>query len=54
MRIDDGSDLKGLGMTVEEFLACDQYTMQGDLFSRAIANTASRPCRWKIRCSIWR
>jgi predicted dehydrogenase len=34
--IDDGRDLFGGGITVEEFPACDQYTIQGDLFSRAI------------------
>jgi predicted dehydrogenase len=34
--IDDGSDLYGAGRTVEEVEACDQYTIQGDLFSRAI------------------
>jgi predicted dehydrogenase len=36
VRIDDGRDLTGSGVTVEEFPACDQYTIQGDLFSRAI------------------
>ena len=36
IRIDDGRDLTGSGVTVEEFPACDQYTIQGDLFSRAI------------------
>ncbi|HLK69219.1 MAG TPA: Gfo/Idh/MocA family oxidoreductase [Bryobacteraceae bacterium] len=34
--IDDGRDLRGGGITVEEFAPCDQYTIQGDLFSRAI------------------
>jgi predicted dehydrogenase len=34
--IDDGRDLTGGGRVVEEFPACDQYTIQGDLFSRAI------------------
>ena len=34
--IDDGRDLMGGGRVMEEFPACDQYTIQGDLFSRAI------------------
>jgi predicted dehydrogenase len=34
--IDDGRELLGSGVTVEEFAPCDQYTIQGDLFSRAI------------------
>jgi predicted dehydrogenase len=34
--IDDGSDLFGGGAETEEFPICDQYTIQGDLFARAI------------------
>ena len=34
--IDDGSDLFGRGVEVVEFQPCDQYTIQGDLFSRSI------------------
>jgi len=34
--IDDGRDLDGGGAEVVEIRACDQYTIQGDLFSRAI------------------
>ncbi len=34
--IDDGSDLSGGGRRVETFPICDQYTLQGDAFSRAI------------------
>ena len=34
--IDDGRDLKGGGVAVEAFAPCDQYTVQGDCFSRAI------------------
>src|SRR5215831_3061551 len=34
--IDDGSDLFGAGAEVLEFEICDQYTIQGDLFSRSI------------------
>jgi predicted dehydrogenase len=36
IRIDDGRDLTGGGCVVEEFPPCDQYTIQGDLFSRVI------------------
>jgi predicted dehydrogenase len=43
IRIDDGRDLKGSGITVEEFAPCDQYTIQGDLFSRAIRERAAPP-----------
>jgi predicted dehydrogenase len=34
--IDDGRDLFGGGITVETFPTCDQYTIQGDVFSRAV------------------
>ena len=34
--LDDGSDLFGAGIEVKEFPICNQYTIQGDLFSRAI------------------
>ena len=34
--VDDGSDLFGGGAEVLEFEPCDQYTIQGDLFSRSI------------------
>jgi predicted dehydrogenase len=34
--IDTGADLVGGGARVEEFPVCDQYTLQGDAFSRAI------------------
>jgi predicted dehydrogenase len=34
--LDDGSDLFGGGVRALEFGPCDQYTIQGDLFSRAI------------------
>jgi predicted dehydrogenase len=33
---DSGADLFGGGARVEEFAFCDQYTLQGDAFSRAI------------------
>ena len=34
--VDDGSDLSGSGITVEELAPCDQYTLQGDDFSRVV------------------
>jgi len=34
--IDDGADLVGGGRRTEQFPICDQYTLQGDAFSRAI------------------
>ena len=43
IRIDDGTDLLGSGITVEEFAPCDQYTIQGDLFSRAIREGVAPP-----------
>ena len=41
--IDDGSDLRGGGIQVEEFAPCDQYTLQGDLFSKAIREGGAPP-----------
>jgi predicted dehydrogenase len=43
IRIDDGRDLTGSGVTVEEFAPCDQYTIQGDLFSLAIRQGGPPP-----------
>jgi predicted dehydrogenase len=43
IRIDDGRDLTGSGVMVEEFAPCDQYTIQGDLFSRAIREGGPPP-----------
>ena len=43
IRIDDGRDVNGSGITVEEFPPCDQYTIQGDLFSRAIREGTPPP-----------
>jgi predicted dehydrogenase len=34
--VDDGSDVGGAGVKVETIPACDQYTIQGDVFSKAI------------------
>lgn len=41
--IDDGSDLHAAGATIESFPICDQYTIQGDLFSRAIREGGEVP-----------
>ena len=41
--IDDGSDLFGAGVKTEEFATCDQYTVQGDVFSRAIREGGEVP-----------
>ena len=41
--IDDGRDLVGGGNTVETFPVCDQYTIQGDVFSRAIREGSPVP-----------
>jgi predicted dehydrogenase len=41
--IDDGKDLFGTDIQVEEFAICDQYTIQGDLFSRAILEDGDVP-----------
>ena len=38
--IDPGHDLFGTGARVETFPVCDQYTLQGDAFSRAILGEA--------------
>jgi predicted dehydrogenase len=43
LHIDDGRDLNGGGLVVEELPACDQYTIQGDLFSRAIREGGEVP-----------
>ncbi|HWD00752.1 MAG TPA: Gfo/Idh/MocA family oxidoreductase [Candidatus Sulfopaludibacter sp.] len=43
LRVDDGSDLRGGGIQVEEFAPCDQYTLQGDAFSRAVLERTAPP-----------
>ena len=43
LRIDDGSDLRRSTVVVEEVVACDQYTIQGDLFSKAVRKTGMAP-----------
>jgi predicted dehydrogenase len=41
--IDDGGDLLGRGITTETFQVCDQYTMQGDAFSKAVLEGSEVP-----------
>jgi predicted dehydrogenase len=41
--VDDGRDLFGGGITVETFPTCDQYTIQGDVFSKALREGAPVP-----------
>jgi predicted dehydrogenase len=43
IRIDDGRDVLGSGIRVEEFPPCDQYTLQGDAFSRAAREGSAPP-----------
>jgi predicted dehydrogenase len=43
LRIDDGSDLRRSTVVVEEVMACDQYAIQGDLFSKAVRQTGAAP-----------
>jgi predicted dehydrogenase len=42
--IDDGRDVFGGGVTTETFPVCDQYTIQGDAFSRAVRGEGEIPC----------
>jgi predicted dehydrogenase len=41
--VDNGADLFGGGMRTEQFPVCDQYTIQGDAFSRAIREGGEVP-----------
>src|SRR5579862_5602082 len=41
--VDDGRDVLGSGVVTEEFPVCDQYTIQGDIFSRAIRGDGDVP-----------
>jgi hypothetical protein len=41
--IDDGDDLRGATIRVEEFPVLDQYTVQGDLFAEAIQTGGPAP-----------
>jgi predicted dehydrogenase len=42
--IDDGRDVFGTGILTEVFPVCDQYTVQGDAFSRAVRGEGAVPC----------
>ncbi|MBI5282943.1 MAG: Gfo/Idh/MocA family oxidoreductase [Candidatus Solibacter usitatus] len=41
--VDDGSDLAGRSRVEETFAVCDQYTVQGDAFSRAVMGEGEVP-----------
>src|SRR5271163_3663534 len=41
--VDDGRDVHGGGVSTETFPTCDQYTIQGDVFSRAIRGEGEVP-----------
>jgi predicted dehydrogenase len=41
--IDEGSELAGRSARIEEISTCDQYTVQGDLFSKAIQEGGDVP-----------
>jgi predicted dehydrogenase len=41
--IDEGGDLFGKNITTESFSVCDQYTLQGDAFSRAVLENTEVP-----------
>jgi predicted dehydrogenase len=43
LRVDNGADLWGGGIRTEEIPQCDQYTIQGDLFSRAVRGLGEVP-----------
>jgi predicted dehydrogenase len=41
--IDDGVDLSGRSAEIIEFETCNQYTIQGDLFSKSVRNGTALP-----------
>ena len=41
--VDSGADIFGGGIKIEEFPTCDQYTIQGDAFSRAVRQGGEVP-----------
>jgi predicted dehydrogenase len=43
IKVDVGQQVMGAGLRAEEFEICDQYTIQGDLFSRAIREGGEVP-----------
>jgi len=48
--VDDGRDLAGGGIAAHEVEPCDQYTLQGDAFSRAVAGEEALP--WPIEDAV--
>ena len=52
---DTGKDLFGSGVVTQEFEICDQYTLQGDQFSRAVRGDEKAKCRRrsKTRWATW-
>jgi predicted dehydrogenase len=43
IRIDDGRDLVGGGLEIQEIAPCDQYTLQGDAFALAVLDRTPPP-----------
>jgi predicted dehydrogenase len=41
--VDDGRDVFGGGVSTETFPICNQYTIQGDVFSRAVRGDGEVP-----------
>jgi predicted dehydrogenase len=41
--VDNGADVFGSGVRTEQFEVCDQYTIQGDLFSKAVREGGEVP-----------
>ena len=48
--VDDGAALGGASGTIEQVPPCDQYTLQGDMFSRAILGLA--PLEYPIEDAV--
>ena len=51
--VDSGVDLVGGGARVEEFAVCDQYTLQGDAFSRAVRGEGRSNSRSRTPSGTW-
>ena len=52
--IDDDGDMFGGGIATETFPVCDQYTLQGDAFSRAVLEGTEVPVPSKTPSTTWR
>jgi predicted dehydrogenase len=50
--VDDGSDLFGAGAEIIESEICDQYTIQGDLFSRSLRENQHQKAVMSLEESI--